>query len=168
MEASVTMRAVRLMHCLRIRARHRRRRQRCCPSSRARILPSIWSNETSASPPRRRFARECCSVEELRESRRRDRWRTRSSSFGVMLSLSQHNRTPNMVAAPSAILFAASFPGATRGSTGASGISPGVSNMPTSGSRRCPRGIDNTEIIHTVHERRAPTMSANAGLRIGS
>ncbi len=29
------------------------------------------------------------------------------------------------------------------------------------------RGIDNTEIINTVHERRAPTMSANAGLRIG-
>ena len=29
------------------------------------------------------------------------------------------------------------------------------------------RGIDNTEIIDTVHERRAPVMSANAGLRIG-
>jgi integrase len=28
------------------------------------------------------------------------------------------------------------------------------------------RGIDNTEIIDTVHERRAPMMSANAGLRI--
>jgi hypothetical protein len=29
------------------------------------------------------------------------------------------------------------------------------------------RGIDNTEIIDTVHERRAPMMSASAGLRIG-
>jgi site-specific recombinase XerD len=29
------------------------------------------------------------------------------------------------------------------------------------------RGIDNTEIIETVHERRAPMMSASAGLRIG-
>jgi hypothetical protein len=28
------------------------------------------------------------------------------------------------------------------------------------------RGIDNTEIIDTVHERRAPMMSASAGLRI--
>jgi hypothetical protein len=28
------------------------------------------------------------------------------------------------------------------------------------------RGIDNTEIIETVHERRAPMMSASAGLRI--
>ena len=29
------------------------------------------------------------------------------------------------------------------------------------------RGIDNREIIDTVHARRAPMMSANAGLRIG-
>jgi integrase/recombinase XerD len=29
------------------------------------------------------------------------------------------------------------------------------------------RGIDNTEIIDTVHERRAPMMPANAGLRLG-
>ena len=28
------------------------------------------------------------------------------------------------------------------------------------------RGIDNTEIIDTVHERRAPMMPANAGLRV--
>ncbi len=26
------------------------------------------------------------------------------------------------------------------------------------------RGIDNTEIIHTIHERRAPMISASAGL----
>jgi integrase len=30
----------------------------------------------------------------------------------------------------------------------------------------CLRGIDNREIIDTVHERRAPVMSASAGLRI--
>jgi hypothetical protein len=30
------------------------------------------------------------------------------------------------------------------------------------------RGIDNREIIDTVHERRAPVMPASAGLRIGS
>jgi site-specific recombinase XerD len=30
------------------------------------------------------------------------------------------------------------------------------------------RGIDNREIIDTVHERRAPVMSATAGLRIGA
>lgn len=29
------------------------------------------------------------------------------------------------------------------------------------------RGIDNHEIIDTVHERRAPVMSATAGLRAG-
>jgi len=29
------------------------------------------------------------------------------------------------------------------------------------------RGIDNTEIIDTVHERRAPMMPASAGLLIG-
>ena len=29
------------------------------------------------------------------------------------------------------------------------------------------RGIDNREIIETVHERHAPMMSANAGLRVG-
>jgi integrase len=29
------------------------------------------------------------------------------------------------------------------------------------------RGIDNREIIETVHERQAPMMSANAGLRVG-
>ena len=29
------------------------------------------------------------------------------------------------------------------------------------------RGIDNTEIIHTIHERRAPMISASAGLRDG-
>ena len=29
------------------------------------------------------------------------------------------------------------------------------------------RGIDNREIIETVHERRAPMMPANAGLRVG-
>jgi len=28
------------------------------------------------------------------------------------------------------------------------------------------RGIDNTEIIHAVHERPSPTISANAGLQI--
>jgi site-specific recombinase XerD len=30
------------------------------------------------------------------------------------------------------------------------------------------RGIDNTEIIHTIHERRAPVISASAGLQRGS
>jgi integrase/recombinase XerD len=30
------------------------------------------------------------------------------------------------------------------------------------------RGIDNREIVETVHERRAPVMSASAGLRIAS
>jgi len=29
------------------------------------------------------------------------------------------------------------------------------------------RGIDNREIIDTVHQRRAPMMPANAGLRVG-
>jgi integrase len=29
------------------------------------------------------------------------------------------------------------------------------------------RGIDNTEIIHTIHERRPPMISASAGLRPG-
>ena len=29
------------------------------------------------------------------------------------------------------------------------------------------RGIDNTEIIHTIHERRPPMISASAGLRDG-
>jgi hypothetical protein len=39
------------------------------------------------------------------------------------------------------------------------------SGTPTSGSSVYLRGIDNAEIIDTVHERRAPVMPASAGLR---